>query len=225
VVTAPDVIVFDVNETLSEMGPLGAAFSASGAPEQLAAQWFATVLRDGFAVTAAGGNVPFARVAEDNVRRLLTDQGVPRPEEGTNRIMEALRGLGVHPDVPAGVGDLAVVAELITLSNGSRQVAESLLGAAGLRHHFSRLLSVEDATGWKPARSAYTYAASSCGVEPSQMLLVAVHPWDIHGANAAGLRTAWLNRSGSTYPGYFAKPDLEVHDLPALARHLAGARI
>jgi 2-haloacid dehalogenase len=222
--TAPDIIVFDVNETLSDMGPLARAFSASGAPEQLAAQWFATVLRDGFAVTATGGNVPFAQVAEDNLSRLLTDHGVPRPEEGTKRIMEALHGLGVHPDVPAGVGDLARVAELITLSNGSSQAAETLLGAAGLLHHFSRLLSVEDATGWKPSRSAYDYAASNCGVEPSRMLLVAVHPWDIYGAGAAGLRTAWLNRSGSTYPGYFTKPDLEVHDLPALARHLAVER-
>jgi len=29
-----------------------------------------------------------------------------------------------------------------------------------------------------------------------QMLLVTVHPWDIHGAARAGLSTAWINRAG-----------------------------
>ncbi|GER23975.1 dehalogenase [Zafaria cholistanensis] len=223
-IDSPDVIVFDVNGTLSDMGPLAGAFIESGAPGHLATQWFATVLRDGFAVTAAGGSAPFAQIAQDNLSRLLTEHGVPSVADGTGRIMEALRNLGVHPDVPSGVEALAGAAQLVTLSNGSAQVAQTLLETGGLLRHFTRLLSVEDAPGWKPARSAYAYAAVECGVAPSRMLLVAVHPWDIHGAHAAGLRTAWLNRSGAAYPGYFTSPDIEIPDLPALARQLATPR-
>lgn len=52
------------------------------------------------------------------------------------------------------------------------------------------------------------------------MLLVAVHPWDIHGAARAGLGTAWVNRSGAPYPAYFAEPDYTVTSLPELARTL-----
>lgn len=51
------------------------------------------------------------------------------------------------------------------------------------------------------------------------MLLIAVHPWDIHGAHEAGLRTAWINRTGVQYPAYSARPDLEATDLPGLAEH------
>lgn len=36
----------------------------------------------------------------------------------------------------------------------------------------------DDAPAWKPAPASYNYAASRCSL-PAQMLLVAVHPWDI----------------------------------------------
>ncbi|QYF75541.1 OsmC family protein [Cryobacterium sp. PAMC25264] len=55
------------------------------------------------------------------------------------------------------------------------------------------------------------------------MLLVAVHPWDIHGAAEAGLATAWLNRGGDTYPSYFTAPDYTVTRLAELATVLADA--
>ncbi len=51
-------------------------------------------------------------------------------------------------------------------------------------------------------------------------MLVAVHPWDIHGAHEAGLMTAWVDRSGSPYPTCFAAPDLTVAGLPELAARL-----
>jgi 2-haloacid dehalogenase len=44
----PSVIVFDVNETLSDMAPLAGRFAEVGAPGLLARVWFAALLRDGF---------------------------------------------------------------------------------------------------------------------------------------------------------------------------------
>ena len=52
------------------------------------------------------------------------------------------------------------------------------------------------------------------------MMLIAVHPWDIHGANRAGMRTGWINRGGAPYPGYFAAPDVRAPDLAALAEQI-----
>jgi 2-haloacid dehalogenase len=45
----PDLIVLDVNETLSDMAPMGQRFADVGAPPLLAKVWFASLLRDGFA--------------------------------------------------------------------------------------------------------------------------------------------------------------------------------
>jgi 2-haloacid dehalogenase len=99
---------------------------------------------------------------------------------------------------------------------------DNIHGRAGRSDAFEALLSVEDAPGWKPAQSAYGYAGQASGTDPSQMMLVAVHPWDIHGAARAGLQTAWINRAGATYPAYFTPPDHTVTALTELPAVMTG---
>ena len=100
-------------------------------------------------------------------------------------------------------------------------MAEPLLAGAGIRDLVGQVLSVESAGVWKPARAAYGVALEATGVEAHEAAMVAVHPWDLHGAAAAGLRTIWVNRRGATYPAYFTPPDLEVTSFEQLAARLA----
>ncbi|WP_241979913.1 haloacid dehalogenase type II [Cryobacterium sp. TMT4-31] len=223
--STPAVIVCDVNETLSDMSGMKARFVQVGAPAHLASVWFAALLRDGFALAAAGGAAPFAVIGSELLREVLRDVALLRsPADAVEHIMAGFGLLKLHADVPEGVRALTSTGmRLVTLSNGSAGVARSLLAAAGLEGEFEALLSVEDAGAWKPGRPAYDYAAEACEVRPAQLLLVAVHPWDIHGAAQAGLATAWLNRGGDTYPSYFTAPDYTVGRLAELATLLAGA--
>ncbi len=80
---------------------------------------------------------------------------------------------------------------------------------------------MEDAGAWKPARASYEYAARTCSTELGDMLLIAVHPWDIDGAARAGMATAWIDRDGSAYPESFTPPALTATSLPELAEQLA----
>ncbi|SDX99011.1 2-haloacid dehalogenase [Modestobacter sp. DSM 44400] len=221
---APSVIVFDVNETLSDMSPMAQRFIDIGAPEHLAKLWFATLLRDGFALTAAGGQRPFAQLGVDALHTVLHDVNLDRSlDAAIDHVISGFSDLGVHPDVPDGVRALRRSGRrLVTLSNGSAQVAERLFGDAGIREEFEALLSVEDAGAWKPARAAYEYAARTCGIDLGDMLLVAVHPWDIDGAARAGMATAWINREGSGYPDVFTAPALTATSLAELADVLDG---
>ena len=221
----PRVIVFDVNETLSDLAPIARRFADVGAPDLLATVWFASLLRDGFALAAANGNEPFARLARGALETVLAGASLNRPvAEAADYILAGFSDLSVHPDVPDGVRLLREGGlRLVTLSNGSADIAGRLLSKAGIRGEFEHLLSVEDAPAWKPATAAYAYAASACSVPAGQMLLVAVHPWDIHGAARAGLRTAWLNRTGDSYPAYFEAPDFTVSALTELATVLTAA--
>ncbi|MET3205073.1 UNVERIFIED_ORG: 2-haloacid dehalogenase [Arthrobacter sp. UYEF13] len=223
--TAISVIVFDVNETLSDMSPMGERFSQVGAPAELAKLWFASLLRDGFALTASGDNGSFAAIGADALRGLLTGMKLNRPlEAAVDHVMGGMASLGVHPDVPEGIRALAAAGfRLITLSNGSAQIAGNLFSEAGIREAFESLRSVEDAPAWKPARASYEYVAAASKADPAGMLLVAVHPWDIHGAARAGLHTAWLNRTGGSYPGYFEAPELIITALTELPAALAAA--
>ena len=67
----PELVVFDVNETLSDMAPIAERFADLGVGGHLADVWFASLLRDGFALTAAGAPQPFATVAEGLLRVVL----------------------------------------------------------------------------------------------------------------------------------------------------------
>ena len=218
----PSVVVFDVNETLSDMSPMGRRFADVGAPEHLAKLWFATLLRDGFALTAAGGQRPFAEIGVAALRTVLHGVSLDRDvDEAVEHVMTGFSQLAVHPDVPDGVRALRRTGRrLVTLTNGATTVAEQLLGEAGILSEFERLLSVEDAPAWKPARAAYEHAAATCGSDLGDMLLVAVHPWDIDGAARAGMTTARINRTGAPYPDVFTPPTFTVAALPDLADRL-----
>jgi 2-haloacid dehalogenase len=218
----PQVVVFDVNETLSDMSVLGQRFADVGADASLAPTWFAGLLRDGLALTVAGSSERFATLAREGLLGILGGVDLDLDvEAAADHVMAGFDGLDVHPDVAEGVRGLAAAGlRLVTLTNGGSAVPEGLLHRAGLREHFEMLLTVEDAGVWKPAPGAYGYAAQRCGVDTAAMLMVAVHPWDIDGAARAGLQTAWVDRTGARYPTYFRGPDRTVTGVDALASEL-----
>jgi 2-haloacid dehalogenase len=219
----PAVIVFDVNETLSDMSPMGQRFAEMGAPAHLARLWFAALLRDGFALTSTGTTETFAALGRGALRQLLAGVPIDRDlDDATEHVLAGFTALALHPDVADGVRGLrASGLRLVTLSNGAAGVARGLFERAGLLDEFEALLSVEDAGIWKPARGAYEHAARACGTQLRDMLMVAVHPWDIDGAAKAGMSTAWIARTRSSYPGYFTAPDTTVTSLTELAAQLS----
>lgn len=220
----PQVIVFDVNETLSDMAPLAQRFADVGAPAHLAKLWFASLLRDGFALTAAGSMARFTVLGGGALRTVLHGLELDRDVSAAiDHVMGAFQQLGLHPDVAPGVRALRAAGyRLVTLTNGSVNISEQLLARAGLRDNFDLLLSVDDAGVWKPARGAYDYAAQACQAASADLLLVAVHPWDIDGAAQAGLQTAWISRTGEPYPDYFSQPSIIATGVDSLANVLAG---
>jgi 2-haloacid dehalogenase len=151
------VVVFDVNETLSDMAPVATRFSEIGAPAHLARLWFTSLLRDGFALTAAGAQESFGVLGEQALRVVLAGAGVDRDiDSAVEHVMAGFANLPTHPDVPEGVRRLrAGGRRLVTLSNGATGIAQRLLTTAGIAGAFEALLSVEDAGARKPARAAY----------------------------------------------------------------------
>ncbi|MBC3191509.1 haloacid dehalogenase type II [Pseudonocardia sp. C8] len=215
-------VVFDVNETLSDLTPLHRRFGEIGAPDWSGPYWFATTLREGIALAAGGELRPFAEIGRETAAQLLRRLGVRWADARARELLEAFLELPVHPDVHDGVAALrAAGLRLVTLSNGATAVAEKLLSDHGLRGQFDAVLSVEDAGLWKPARAPYEYALRTCGVAASEAVMVAVHPWDLHGAGRVGMATAWLDRAGETWPGHLDPPTHTVRALPELAPRLA----
>ncbi len=81
--TPPAVAIFDVNETLSDLSPLGDRFERLGASAHLLQIWFAATLRDGMALAASGAYADFRDAGHANLMALLAGvDGLRRPPAG-----------------------------------------------------------------------------------------------------------------------------------------------
>jgi 2-haloacid dehalogenase len=63
------------------------------------------------------------------------------------------------------------------------------------------------------------YSARRIGVEPQHLALVAAHAWDIHGAGAAGLTTAFVAR-GKPFPATMMPPHITAESLTKAAEEV-----
>ncbi|HEU5033888.1 MAG TPA: haloacid dehalogenase type II [Mycobacteriales bacterium] len=219
----PTVLVFDVNGTLSDLSPLADRLAAVGAPPQLLSTWFAATLRDGIGLAAAGAFAPFDEVAAAVLTMLLTEFVDGDPARAAAEVLAEFSNVPLHADVPPALRSVhANGLRLATLTNGSRANAERLLERGGVADLMEQVLSVDAVRRWKPARDSYDYAVEACAAEPSALMLVAAHPWDIDGASRAGWSTCWVNRERLTYPAHLTAPDLVVSALTDLdeALHL-----
>lgn len=219
----PELVVFDVNETLSDMTPLAARLEEVGAPGHLLATWFASTLRDGFALTVTGGQADFETVALAALWSILSgmDGLTLEPPDAARYVLAGMRELPLHPDVRPGMERLrAAGVRLVALTNGAAQNTQLLLERAGVAGFLERCISVDEVGRWKPARETYQRVTERCGVSPGDVMLVAVHPWDIDGAKRAGLAAGWIDRRGAPYPEPMRKPDVTGRDLVALADEL-----
>ena len=179
--------------------------------------WFAQVLRDGFVLAALGQSASFADIAHHSLRTLAPDL----EEEAVTGFVSAFTKLPLHRRrrpraAGAGAGRDAAgdPEQRVRLGRGLPAAARRRPrpGRAGAQRR--------DRGGWKPAPAAYQVALDATGVEPQQAAMVAVHPWDLHGAAAAGMRTIWVNRRAASYPDFFAAPDLTVSSFEQLASEL-----
>ncbi|WP_409332826.1 HAD-IA family hydrolase [Trujillonella humicola] len=205
----PEVVAFDVNETLLDLAPLRAGLVEHGLPGDLLATVFARTLLTGFAAAAAGTWCRF-RDAFDAALAQLTDL----PAEDRRRLADTFLELGPHPDVEPALRRLVEAGvRVVTLTHGSPGVTEAGLERGGITPLVERTLSSELIRAWKPDRAVYLWAAGACDVEPARMALVAAHGWDVHGAVRAGLTGVWFPRAERSYPAVYDPAAIVAADL------------
>jgi 2-haloacid dehalogenase len=208
--TRPEVVAFDVNETLLDLAPVSAALVEAGQPEHLLPTVFGRTLLTGFAAAAVGGWCRF-RDAFDAALAQATDLS----PGARAQVADAFGELAPHPDVEPALRLLAEAGvRAVTLTHGSPGVAEAALERGGVAALVERTLSSEVIRAWKPDRAAYLWAAGACGVEPARLALVAAHGWDVQGAQRAGLTGAWFPRGERAYPAVYDPPHVTAADLP-----------
>lgn len=125
----------------------------------------------------------------------------------------------IFPEVVPALEDLRERYVLIAVTNGNAN-----LEVIGIRHLFHHIVTAASAGAAKPARQIFDVAVKAGGVTAGRTLHVGDHPeFDVEGARAAGLRTAWVNRAGDDWPEHADSPDIEVQNVGLLADFLLGA--
>jgi 2-haloacid dehalogenase len=209
--TRPEVVAFDVNETLLDLAPVRATLVELGEPDHVLATVFSRTLTTGFALATAGGWCRF----RDAFTSALA-QTTALAADDRERVADAFGELSPHPDVEPALRLLAEAGvRAVTLTHGGAGVAEAALERGGVLPLVEHTLTSESIRAWKPAREVYLWAAGTCGVAPDRLALVAAHGWDVQGAQAAGLTGAWFPRAERAYPDVYEPAHVIAEDLPS----------
>jgi 2-haloacid dehalogenase len=218
----PQVIFFDVNETLLDLKPVRESVGqALGDRPELVPLWFTTLLQYSLVTTVADHYRDFGEIAVACLQMTAANQGIELDEATAKKAVAPIRSLPAHPDVIPALERLdAAGYRLFALTNSSQAAAADQLKNAGIASYFEQALSVESVGLYKPHTQVYRWAAEQAGVGVSDCLLVAAHGWDVAGASWASMQSAFVARAGQQPFPLGPTSDLEVKSLTELADYL-----
>lgn len=207
----PDVVLFDIFETVLQLEPLRGRFVEVGRPGHELELFFTRLLRDGMALTLAGEAPPFRDVAAAALR---TASGGTLSEESVGHVLAGFAELPPHPDVEPAFRALAGTGvPACALTQGSAEVARAALESAGLLELLRGVHSAETLGLFKPSPRIYHWVCQQVGSEPARTALVAAHSWDTHGAIRAGLLAGHVTRMDGELPAVFDRPTVVADTL------------
>ena len=210
--------MFDVNETLLDLGALDPQFERVFGDASTRQAWFGQFLTSWLTAMVTGVYEEFGTIGGTALEMIAERQGVDLSDEDKQQIVSGLRTLPPHPEVEENLGRLRDAGiRLVALTNSTQQVADAQIDNSGLREYFEQVLSADAVKRLKPAPEPYHMAAERLGVEIGQIRLVAAHAWDVAGAIQAGCAAAFVARPGMVLNPLFERPDVVGADLREVA--------
>ena len=215
------VCVFDVNETLLDLGALDPHFERVFGDASARQAWVGQFLALWLTEMLTGEYTNFGTIGGGALEMVAKRQGVDLSDEDKQRILGDMQELPPHPEVEDALGRLRDAGiRLAALTNSTQQVADAQIDNSGLRDYFEQVLSADTVQRLKPAPEPYRMAAESLGVEVGQVRLVAAHAWDVVGAMRAGCAAAFVARPGMVLNPLAARPDVVGADLREVAAQI-----
>jgi 2-haloacid dehalogenase len=215
------LIVFDVNETLLDLGTMEPTFQRIFGDKSAMRLWFANLILYSAALTVADCYVPFTDIGTAVMKMLADARGIKINDNDKKELTDKFSTMPPHPEVPAALHKLRNAGfRLFCLTDNLLEVQTRQLAHGGIVDLFERRFSADGVKHHKPSREAYRYVERELGVGPSQLCLIACHTWDTIGAVAAGWQAALIKRVGNDVLGVGPQPQIVGNDLNDVADQL-----
>ena len=132
-------------------------------------------------------------------------------------LMRAYETLDAFPEVPGALRAIGRAGlPRAILSNGTPEMLDAAVSAAGLDAELEHVLSVDALGTYKPVPQVYALATDALGLSPARVAFLSSNAWDAAGAARFGFRTVWVNRAGAVREALPGDPERELADLGAL---------
>jgi 2-haloacid dehalogenase len=237
-------LAFDVYGTLVD--PIALARTLDrllpGDGLQVAQAWRQKQLETTFRLTAMEQYRDFAWVTRRALAYALASAGRSLDEAQQEALIAGYDQLPAYADAVPALAQLRDAGHtIVVLSNGTPAMLEAVLSNSGLRACIQDVISVDEVQAYKPAPRVYQHAARRLSLQPAALRLVSSNPFDVVGAQAAGLSAAWVRRlphgsiaasaagraaplpAGDAYDTLASPPDVVVPALTELAPALEAA--
>ncbi|HEU4376428.1 MAG TPA: HAD family hydrolase [Telluria sp.] len=227
----PKAVLFDLDDTLWPIAPVIAQAELSlygwlqqHAPKVAAAHSIDTLRQARLALLEAE---PALRLDLGELRRAglhaafdAAGEDAAKVELAMQHFFAARNAVAPYDDVLPGLERLGQLVLVGSISNGNAD-----LRAIGLSHHFKVSVAAHELGRAKPDAAIFLAACAELGVAPQEAVYVGDDVLlDVRGAQQAGLRAVWLNRTGSSvHLEHGVVPDAICADFGELLDWLARA--
>lgn len=221
----PKVIFFDINETLLDMQAIKTGLaSVLNGDETLVDLWFANLLHHSLVDVASGQFHDFIDIGAAALTMVAHSKDISVDEAiAKDTIKQHITRLPAHDDVVPTLKALqSAGVTLVALSNSSKAGLDAQLEFANIKPYFSHVLSVESVRTYKPHAAVYHWACQQANVKNEDAMMVAAHGWDVSGAKATGMQTAFVERSGKMMYPLGLAPDHSIASLTALIEMISS---
>ena len=139
-------------------------------------------------------------------------------------ILDAYKTLPAFGDVEEGLEKTREAGySLYAFSNGTVEAVAGLLAHAGIMDYFRGIVSVDEVKTFKPDPAVYRHFITRTGASAKNTWLVSSNPFDIIGAHACGMKTAWVQRSPkAVFDPWGVEPTITVNSLIGLSDNIVS---
>lgn len=212
--------VFDAYGTLFDVAAAAREAASESGRETFAEKWPTIAktwrlkqLQYTWLRATAGVHQDFWTVTQNGLDYALEEQGMDDAEL-RDRLLQLYWELSAYPEVPEMLRALkAQGMNTAILSNGTPDMLEGAVSAAGIGDVLDACLSVQSLGVYKPARPVYGLVGEYFGCASREVLFVSSNCWDACAASGYGFRAVWANRAGEPMDHLPWKPAHIVSDL------------